>query len=172
MEKEAKVKKTRKKTVKAETTPSPVQPEVQEPKPVAARKKSVLPVPLAAATGRRKTAVAQVKVYPGEGKILLNGREAKDYLSGRHVLMAVLAKPLEAVGVSNKYDIVATLKGGGIPGQADAVRMAVARALVVINPEWKKILHQFKLLTRDPRMKESKKYGHKKARKSFQYSKR
>ncbi|MCX5751028.1 MAG: 30S ribosomal protein S9 [Candidatus Saganbacteria bacterium] len=127
---------------------------------------------MAIATGRRKTAIAQVKIYRGEGRITLNGKDVKDYLCGRYVLITTVTRPLETVNVRDKYDIVAVLRGGGIPGQADAVRMGIARALVVINPDWKKVLRQAGLLTRDPRMKERKKYGHKKARKSFQYSKR
>jgi small subunit ribosomal protein S9 len=177
MEKEVKEKKTRKKAVKAAAPTVEPQPEIQVPVVAAEKKpaksvKANLPVPLAIATGRRKTAIAQVKIYQGKGKILLNGKDMKEYLCGRHVLIAALTKPLETVNVRDKYDIVAVLRGGGVPGQADAVRMGIARALVVVNPDWKKVLRQFGLLTRDPRMKERKKYGHKKARKSFQYSKR
>src|SRR3989339_429382 len=126
MEKEVKDKKPRKKVVKAEEVSALPQEEVHVPKPVAAKKKSGLPAALAMATGRRKTAVAQVKIYRGEGNITLNGKDVKDYLCGRYVLITTVCKPLETVNMRDKYDIVAVLRGGGIPGQADAVRMGIA----------------------------------------------
>jgi small subunit ribosomal protein S9 len=123
------------------------------------------------ATGRRKTAVARVYVRQGSGNILVNGRDYKEYFPVIHV-QGKVADPLLTVEVQNLYDIKVNVKGGGIKGQAEAVRLGIARALVRINAEFRAPLKAKKYLTRDPRAVERKKYGKPKARKSFQFSKR
>lgn len=122
-------------------------------------------------TGRRKCAVARVRVESGEGKFQINGREFKEYL-GRPVLEILVQSPLTHLGLEGKYDIRATAKGGGITGQAGAVRLGIARALLEVDEEFRKPLRAGGYLTRDPRVKESKKYGRKKARRGFQFVKR
>lgn len=122
-------------------------------------------------TGRRKCAVARVWVTPGEGKFEINGREFKEYL-GRPVLEILVQSPLVHLGLDGKFDIRATTKGGGITGQAGAVRLGIARALLEVDSEFRKPLRAGGYLTRDPRVKESKKYGRKKARRGFQFVKR
>ncbi len=122
-------------------------------------------------TGRRKSAVARVWLKPGEGKITINGREFKQYL-GRPVLEILVQSPLVALGLEGKYDVVATTKGGGITGQAGAVRLGISRALVTVDEEFKKELKAHGYMTRDARVKERKKYGRKKARRGFQFVKR
>lgn len=124
------------------------------------------------ATGRRKTAIARVFLKAGKGSFLINGCEPSKYLGNVASYLNLIKKPLQAVQVENKYDIIARVRGGGIAGQADAIRLGIARALIVTNPAYKEMLKQEGLLTRDPRDKERKKYGHKRARKRFQYSKR
>jgi len=122
-------------------------------------------------TGRRKNAVARVYINPGEGKILINGKNALDYL-GRKVLEMVVRQPLEVTGSDGRFDVIAKAHGGGVSGQAGAVRQGIARALVVADPNLRSALKKAGFLTRDPRMKERRKYGLKKARKASQYSKR
>jgi small subunit ribosomal protein S9 len=122
-------------------------------------------------TGRRKCAIARVWLTPGEGKIVINGREVKEYL-GRPVLEILVKSPLVHVDMLNRFDIKATAKGGGIAGQAGAVRLGISRALVQMDEELRKQLRAGGYLTRDPRIKESKKYGRKKARRGFQFVKR
>jgi small subunit ribosomal protein S9 len=122
-------------------------------------------------TGRRKSAVARVWLKPGEGKIVINGKDFKSYL-GRPVLEILVMSPLVALGLEGKYDVVATTKGGGITGQAGAVRLGISRALVTIDEEFKKELRAHGYMTRDSRVKERKKYGRKKARRGFQFVKR
>lgn len=124
-----------------------------------------------AATGRRKTAVARVRIVPGNGRIVINGRELESYF-GRPTLQLVVRSPLQVAGVEGKYDIIASVKGGGLAGQAGAVRHGIARALRLADDEMRKPLKVAGLLTRDPRMKERRKYGLKKARKAPQFSKR
>jgi len=122
-------------------------------------------------TGRRKCAVARVRLLPGSGRILINGREADEYL-GRRVLQTIVRQPLEVTGTLGKYDVFVNVRGGGISGQAGAVRHGIARALLAVDPEYRAALKKHGLLTRDPRMKERRKYGLKKARKAPQFSKR
>lgn len=125
---------------------------------------------IANGTGRRKEAVARVRLVSGSGKILVNGRPAEQYFP-RPTLQVMLRVPLRVANAADRYDVIATVVGGGTAGQAGAVRHGIARALArddTVRPA----LHHEGLLTRDPRMKERKKYGHKRARKGFQYSKR
>ena len=122
-------------------------------------------------TGRRKNAIARVWLKAGDGKISINGRDFKEYL-GRPVLEILVKSPLTALELEGRYDVVATAKGGGITGQAGAVKLGIARALLEVDEEFRKPLRSYGFLTRDPRIKESKKYGRKKARRGFQFVKR
>ncbi len=122
-------------------------------------------------TGRRKQAVARVRMTPGTGKITANGREFEDYFPSA-VHRTLITTPLRVVDAEADYDISVTLDGGGLSGQAGAFRLGIARALIDIDPERRSGVKAEGLLTRDPRKKESKKYGLKKARKAPQYSKR
>jgi len=122
-------------------------------------------------TGRRKTAVARVRLVPGSGKTVINGKSPRDYF-GRESLVTLALSPLHSTETEGKFDIVAKVDGGGVTGQAGAVRMAVARALKGIDLAYKPALDREGHLTRDPRMKERKKYGQPGARKRFQFSKR
>ena len=124
------------------------------------------------ATGRRKSAIARVALKPGKGIFLINGKEPVMYLGNVSAYLNLIKKPLLAAQVEGKYDVIAQVHGGGISGQADAVRLGIARALLLVNPINKAALKAEGLLTRDPREKERKKYGRKKARKRFQFSKR
>jgi len=123
-------------------------------------------------TGRRKEATAKVWLMPGSGKMTINGKTLKEYFCGRRLLEFIISRPFAATQLAGKYDVYAELLGGGVPSQADAIRMGIARALVVLNPALKTVLKREGLLTRDPRMKERKKYGLKRARRAFQYTKR
>ena len=123
------------------------------------------------AVGKRKTAVARVWMKSGKGLITINKRPMDDYLARESDRM-LIRQPLELTDSLGKYDISAKVKGGGISGQAGAIRHGICRALVNINPELRLTLKSAELLTRDPRMKERKKYGQPGARKRFQYSKR
>lgn len=122
-------------------------------------------------TGRRKTAVARVRLVPGNGRIVVNGRELNNYF-GRPTLQLVVRSPLQVTGVEGKYDVMANVKGGGLAGQAGAVRHGISRALLFAEGELRKPLKVAGMLTRDPRMKERRKYGLKKARRAPQFSKR
>lgn len=122
-------------------------------------------------TGRRKNAIARVWITPGEGKFLVNGREVKEYL-GRPVLEILVHSPFVALGLQGRFDVKATTKGGGISGQAGALRLGVSRALLEVDSEFRRGLKVEGFLTRDPRVKERKKYGRKKARRGFQFVKR
>jgi small subunit ribosomal protein S9 len=122
-------------------------------------------------TGRRKEAVARVRVAPGSGEFSVNDRPLDEYFPTR-VHRMVARSPLQVLGREKDYDIVVTIHGGGIAGQAGAVRLGVARALVAVDPELRRQLKAEGLLRRDPREKERRKYGLKKARKAPQYSKR
>jgi small subunit ribosomal protein S9 len=130
-----------------------------------------VPKPLVQTTGRRKQAIARVRLVPGTGKITVNKREFANYFTSG-VQQTVASEPLRVAGVEERYDVNATLDGGGTTGQAGALRLGIARALVEIEPEQRPALKKAGLLTRDAREKESKKYGLKKARKAPQYSKR
>ena len=123
------------------------------------------------ATGRRKTASARVWLMPGTGKITINGREASEYLR-RLALERLVQQPLRLLGLEGQYDVKATVRGGGISGQAGAIRHGIARALLQVNPEFRLTLKQVGLLTRDAREKERKKYGRHGARRGFQFVKR
>ncbi len=124
------------------------------------------------ATGRRKESVARVRlVFPGSGKQVVNGRPLDGYF-GRRNLVIMVRQPLEYVDMMDSMDVVAKVNGGGISGQAGAVRLGIARALLAKDEELKKTLRTTGCLTRDPRMKERKKYGQPGARKRFQFSKR
>jgi small subunit ribosomal protein S9 len=127
--------------------------------------------PLVQTTGRRKSAVARVRLRDGEGKITINGRAVEDYFPNDTHRM-ILTEPLRAIEAEERYDIDATMDGGGPSGQAGAMRLGIARALVALDEESRPTLKKAGFLTRDAREKESKKYGLKKARKAPQYSKR
>ncbi len=122
-------------------------------------------------TGRRKTSVARVRLLPGNGKITINGRDIEDYF-GRPVLRNIVLQPLVLTETEGKYDIKVNVHGGGSTGQAGAIRHGIARALLEVDSEMRIPLKKAGFLTRDPRMKERKKYGLKKARKAPQFSKR
>lgn len=122
-------------------------------------------------TGRRKTAVAQVRLSLGTGKKMVNGKQLNQYF-GRENLVIEVEKPMEVTGTNGKMDAICTAKGGGISAQAGAVKLGIARALIKFDEGFKKALKKEGLLTRDPRMVERKKYGQPKARKRYQYSKR
>lgn len=122
-------------------------------------------------TGRRKSSVARVRIFEGTGKITINGKDIDEFF-GLDTLKVIAKQPLTVTNTTSKYDVVATVKGGGFTGQAGAIRHGLARALNEANSEYRPILKQNGFLTRDPRMKERKKYGLKKARKAPQFSKR
>jgi len=122
-------------------------------------------------TGRRKSSVARVRVYPGSGKITINGRDIDNYF-GLETLKLIINQPFGVTGTTGKFDIVANVKGGGISGQAGAIRHGVSRALLLADESYRPLLKKAGFLTRDPRMKERKKYGLKAARRASQFSKR
>ncbi len=130
-----------------------------------------MPAPLCQTTGRRKAAVARVRLLPGEGKVTVNRRPLEEYFSSITNRMHA-TEPLRVAGRTDSFDVVATIDGGGIAGQAGALRLGIARGLIAVEPELRNTLKRAGLLTRDSREKESKKYGLKKARKAPQYSKR
>ncbi|BAU42164.1 MULTISPECIES: 30S ribosomal protein S9 [Cyanophyceae] len=123
-------------------------------------------------TGRRKSAIARVRLVPGTGKLIVNGRPGEEYLQFNPSYLAIAKAPLETLGLENEYDVLVNATGGGLTGQADSIRLGVARALCELDPENRKPLKIEGYLTRDPRAKERKKYGLHKARKAPQYSKR
>lgn len=122
-------------------------------------------------TGRRKTSVARVRLVPGEGNITVNGRQVLEYF-GRQTLELIVKQPLNLTDTVGKYDVIAKVEGGGPAGQAGAVRHGIARALLRVDVEYRPALKKAGFLTRDPREKERRKYGLKKARKASQFSKR
>jgi small subunit ribosomal protein S9 len=124
------------------------------------------------AVGRRKAAVARVRLYPGSGKLTVNGRPATDYFGGRAVHQATLAEPLQLTGTRERFDVTVRVVGGGVSGQAGAIRHGIARALTKFDEELRPALKRARLLTRDARVKERKKVGLKRARKAPQYTKR
>jgi small subunit ribosomal protein S9 len=130
-----------------------------------------VPKPLVQSTGRRKQAIARVRIRPGSGKIVVNGKPIEEYFPSETYRM-VLSEPLATTSTNEVYDVDATIVGGGVAGQAGALRLGIARGLVELDPEVRISLKRAGLLTRDAREKESKKYGLKKARKAPQYSKR
>jgi len=122
-------------------------------------------------TGRRKSSVARVRVYAGSGKITINGRDIDDYF-GLETLKLIVNQPLELTGTAGKFDLVCTAAGGGVTGQAGAIRQGLSRALLQYDPELRPALKKAGFLTRDPRMKERKKYGLHAAHRAPQFSKR
>lgn len=122
-------------------------------------------------TGRRKKSIARVRLVPGTGAITINKRDIEDYF-GLDTLKLIVRQPLEATGLTGKYDVIATVVGGGVTGQAGAIRHGIARALLQVDAENRPVLKKNGYLTRDPRMKERKKYGLKAARRAPQFSKR
>ena len=122
-------------------------------------------------TGRRKSSVARVYLRSGKGTITINGRAFEDYIPSAAVRLDVL-QPLELTETTDKFDILVNVQGGGTTGQAGAIRHGITRALMEVNPDYRAVLKPAGLVTRDPRAKERKKYGLKKARKSSQFSKR
>ncbi len=123
------------------------------------------------ATGRRKRAVTRVRMLPGTGEIKVNGRPIEQYL-GRASLLQIVRQPLELTNSTQRFTILVSAEGGGLSGQAGAIRHGIARALARMDENLRPLLRKAGLLTRDPREKESKKYGRKRARKRFQFSKR
>ena len=121
--------------------------------------------------GRRKTSVARIYLTPGKGEILINQRDFKEYFPSE-ILQTIINQPFTALAENGKFDLSVNVKGGGITGQAEAVRMAISRALIEFNGQNRVPLKKEGFLTRDPRMVERKKYGRRKARKKFQFSKR
>ena len=122
-------------------------------------------------TGRRKSSIARVRLVEGKGTITINGKDIDEYL-GQETLKVIVRQPLTATNTTDKYDVICTVQGGGFTGQAGAIRHGIARALNEANSEFRPALKTNGFLTRDPRMKERKKYGLKKARKAPQFSKR
>jgi small subunit ribosomal protein S9 len=123
------------------------------------------------ATGKRKESIARVRLFPGEGKITVNSRDFKEYFK-RESLITIIMEPFKVTNTENAYDVIADLSGGGMSGQAGALRHGISRALLEVNQEFRTILKREGFLTRDSRIKERKKYGLKKARKRPQFSKR
>jgi len=124
------------------------------------------------ATGRRKCAIAVVKLVKGKGRIFINGKTLPNYIGNRPAIEMMMFKPLVLTDNQEKYDIKVKAVGGGIVAQAGAIRHGISRALLKLNEEYRNVLRSEGLLTRDPRIKERKKYGRKRARKKFQFSKR
>lgn len=122
-------------------------------------------------TGRRKSSVARVRLVPGDGKVIVNGRNVDEYFN-LETLRAILKQPLVTTETEGRYDVLVNVSGGGFTGQAGAIRHGVARALLKADPEYRPALKKAGFLTRDPRMKERKKYGLKGARRAPQFSKR
>ena len=130
-----------------------------------------MPKPIAQTVGRRKEAVARVRLRDGAGRVVLNGRALEDFFPTMAVRMRVM-EPMQVTQTQNRFDVDATLEGGGVNGQADALRLGIARALIEYEPELRPTLKKAGLLTRDARAVERKKYGLRKARKAKQYTKR
>ena len=122
-------------------------------------------------TGRRKKSIARVRLVPGTGVVTINKRDIDDYF-GLETLKLIVRQPLEATQLTGKFDVIATVTGGGVTGQAGAIRHGIARALLQVDAENRPVLKQHGYLTRDPRLKERKKYGLKAARRAPQFSKR
>jgi small subunit ribosomal protein S9 len=159
-------------TVPAETVPVDAEVDVPTPAPVT----TPAPVPAAGGrpvqtVGRRKEAIVRVRLVPGSGKFRLNGRTLEEYFPSK-VSQQLVKEPLVSTDRVESFDVQANLKGGGITGQAGALRLAIARALIEVDPDHRPTLKKAGFLTRDDRAVESKKYGLKKARKAPQYSKR
>lgn len=123
-------------------------------------------------TGRRKEAIVRVRLVPGNGQVIINGKSMEQYLGNRKALHIPVKQPLVAAGVEDRYNVLVNATGGGIVGQSIAIRMGVARALKTISKEYEVVMRKEGFLTRDARVKERKKYGLKKVRKASQFSKR
>lgn len=123
-------------------------------------------------TGRRKTATARVRLLPGKGQVSINGRTVEDYVGGRHGLEKILEIPFQLADAVGRFDVMISVRGGGIVGQVGAIKHGIARALTEANPANRSPLRTEGMLTRDSKVKERKKYGRKRARKRFQFSKR
>ena len=123
------------------------------------------------ATGKRKRSIAKVRLVPGEGKVVVNNKDFGEYFN-RESLQIMVVEPLKLTGTDTAYNIIASIKGGGVAGQAGALRHGISKALLEVNNEYREILKKEGFLTRDSRVKERKKYGLKKARKKPQFSKR
>ncbi|MBC7473548.1 MAG: 30S ribosomal protein S9 [Candidatus Sericytochromatia bacterium] len=123
-------------------------------------------------TGRRKTAVARVRLRPGKGEMTINSKTSADYIGNRRTLVRMVVAPLELISEDGKWDVFVNVKGGGVASQAGAIRHGVSRALLEVNEEYRSVLKAQGFLTRDSRVKERKKPGQKGARKKFQFSKR
>jgi small subunit ribosomal protein S9 len=136
-----------------------------------AAKPKIDPQGRAYATGKRKNAIARVWIKPGKGKITINGRDQEVYFA-RPVLRMMLAQPMQVTDRAGQFDVIATVEGSGLSGQAGAIRHAISKALTYYEPGLRAVLKPHGLLTRDPRIVERKKYGKAKARRSFQFSKR
>ena len=149
----------------AETVATPVAPPAAPPEP------QIDDAGRTYATGKRKDAVARVWVTPGSGKLTVNGRTGEQYFA-RPVLRMILSQPFQVTERTEQYDIRATVKGGGLSGQAGAVRHGISKALALREPDLRPVLKKAGMLTRDARVVERKKYGKAKARRSFQFSKR
>ncbi len=128
-------------------------------------------IPYFYGTGRRKSSVARVRVIPGTGNVTINGRDINEYF-GLETLKKLVNQPFGVTKTEGTFDVICTVKGGGVSGQAGAIRHGIARALLQANDEYRTLLKKAGLLTRDPRMKERKKYGLKAARRASQFSKR
>ena len=122
--------------------------------------------------GRRKSASASVRLLPGKGKVMINNKDIAEYLDGNKTLMAEVTDPLAAVSKQKEYDVSVLVKGGGLSGQVDAIKLGIAKALTVAHTDLRPVLRKADLLKRDPREKERKKYGLRSARKKEQFSKR
>ena len=130
-----------------------------------------MPKPLTQTVGRRKEAVARVRLRDGAGRVVLNGRALEDFFPTMAIRMRVM-EPMQVTQTQSRFDVDATLEGGGVNGQADALRLGIARALIIFDPDLRPTLKKAGLLTRDARAVERKKYGLRKARKAKQYTKR
>ena len=124
------------------------------------------------ATGRRKTSIAVVKLVKGKGRVFVNGKTLANYIGNRPTLEMMIFKPLALTDTQESYDVRVKAVGGGVSSQAGAIKHDISRALLKVNEEYKSVLKSEGMLTRDPRVKERKKYGRKRARKRFQFSKR
>jgi small subunit ribosomal protein S9 len=131
----------------------------------------MMPKPIAQTVGRRKSSVARVRIYEGSGEMSLNGRSLESYFPSMAQRLRIL-EPIRSVGMEGRFDIKASLEGGGLTGQTDALRLGIARALVAVNPELRQSLKKAGMLSRDARVVERKKYGLRKARRAPQYTKR
>ena len=160
----------KKKTVKNEEVSAGL--EVNETPKIVREKKQPLGSVKYYGTGRRKEAMTKVWLVPGSGKITVNGKTSQEYFCGRKLLEFKITRPFVVTNTLGKYDAIVKAVGGGVPGQADALAMGISRALLAVSPEFRLKLKRVGLLRRDPRMKERKKAGLKRARRAFQYTKR